>query len=166
MTTPPIVGVPALAWCVDGPSSRMSWPNERSRRNRIHSGVTRRATRKPTDPDSMRLSIASPQQLSHDLAVVEFHHPILEGLGRLVPLARHDDHVPALGLRQGGADRRAAIHLATHHGARYGPGHDGVDDHVGVLAAGIVRGDDRPVRARGGDGPHVGTLLAIALTAT
>src|SRR3954452_17603975 len=38
MMIPPIVGVPALAWCSCGPSSRMFWPNSRSRRNSMNFG--------------------------------------------------------------------------------------------------------------------------------
>src|SRR3954471_21684630 len=33
MMIPPMVGVPALEWWPSGPSSRMFWPNSRSRRN-------------------------------------------------------------------------------------------------------------------------------------
>src|SRR5688500_1825450 len=35
---PPIVGVPAFTWCSAGPSSRMCWPNSRSRRNWMYLG--------------------------------------------------------------------------------------------------------------------------------
>src|SRR3954462_4757371 len=38
MMIPPIVGVPALAWWPSGPSSRMFWPNSRSRRNVMNFG--------------------------------------------------------------------------------------------------------------------------------
>src|SRR4051812_46912538 len=38
MMIPPIVGVPALAWWPSGPSSRMFWPNSRSRRNSMNFG--------------------------------------------------------------------------------------------------------------------------------
>ena len=38
MMIPPIVGVPALAWCSCGPSSRMCWPNSRARRNEMNFG--------------------------------------------------------------------------------------------------------------------------------
>ena len=37
--TPPIVGVPALMWCPSGPSSRICWPNSRSRRNSMNFGL-------------------------------------------------------------------------------------------------------------------------------
>ena len=38
MMIPPIVGVPAFAWCSCGPSSRMCWPNSRARRNWMNLG--------------------------------------------------------------------------------------------------------------------------------
>src|SRR5690242_16514844 len=38
MMIPPIVGVPALAWCSCGPSSRMCCPNSRARRNSMNFG--------------------------------------------------------------------------------------------------------------------------------
>src|SRR5262245_11632628 len=38
MMIPPIVGVPALAWCSCGPSSRICWPNSRARRNSMNLG--------------------------------------------------------------------------------------------------------------------------------
>src|SRR3954471_7957573 len=38
MMIPPIVGVPALAWCSCGPSSRICWPNSRSRRKSMNLG--------------------------------------------------------------------------------------------------------------------------------
>ena len=39
MITPPIVGVPAFWWWPSGPSSRMCWPNSRSRRNSMNFGL-------------------------------------------------------------------------------------------------------------------------------
>src|SRR3954471_18147533 len=38
MMIPPIVGVPALAWCSCGPSSRICWPNSRRRRKAMNFG--------------------------------------------------------------------------------------------------------------------------------
>src|SRR4051812_26375898 len=38
MMIPPMVGVPAFAWWPCGPSSRMFWPNSRSRRNAMNRG--------------------------------------------------------------------------------------------------------------------------------
>src|SRR3954451_3706573 len=35
---PPIVGVPAFAWCPSGPSSRISWPNSRWRASEMNLG--------------------------------------------------------------------------------------------------------------------------------
>jgi hypothetical protein len=38
MSSPPIVGVPALARCVCGPSCRITWPIWNARRRRIRNG--------------------------------------------------------------------------------------------------------------------------------
>src|SRR3977135_506632 len=48
MISPPIVGVPALAWCSCGPSSRMCWPNSLTRRSSMNLG-----------PRKMQISIAA-----------------------------------------------------------------------------------------------------------
>src|SRR4051794_9290408 len=46
--SPPIVGVPAFVWCSCGPSSRMCWPNSRTRRNSMNLG-----------PRKMQINIAA-----------------------------------------------------------------------------------------------------------
>src|SRR4051812_37168862 len=46
--SPPIVGVPAFVWCSCGPSSRMCWPNSRTRSNSMNLG-----------PRKMQISIAA-----------------------------------------------------------------------------------------------------------
>ncbi len=43
MSTPPIVGVPALTWCDFGPSSRIDWPICRRVSSRIMDGPSARA---------------------------------------------------------------------------------------------------------------------------
>src|SRR3954447_19557040 len=48
MISPPIVGVPAFAWCSCGPSSRMCWPNSFTRRYSMNFG-----------PRKMQISIAA-----------------------------------------------------------------------------------------------------------
>src|SRR4051794_3252476 len=48
MISPPIVGVPALAWCSCGPSARMCWPNSFTRRYSMNLG-----------PRKMQISIAA-----------------------------------------------------------------------------------------------------------
>ena len=53
MISPPIVGVPALAWCSCGPSSRMCWPNSFTRRNSMNLG-----------PRKMQISIAAMPAIS------------------------------------------------------------------------------------------------------
>ncbi len=42
---PPMVGVPALVWCVSGPSARMTWPTRTARSHRIVGGPAAKATR-------------------------------------------------------------------------------------------------------------------------
>ncbi len=39
MMIPPIVGVPAFVWWPSGPSSRMCWPNSRSRMKAMNFGL-------------------------------------------------------------------------------------------------------------------------------
>src|SRR5215212_6938682 len=39
MMIPPIVGVPAFSWWPSGPSSRMFWPNSRTRRKSMNLGL-------------------------------------------------------------------------------------------------------------------------------
>ncbi len=53
MIRPPIVGVPALAWCSCGPSSRMCWPNSLTRRYSMNLG-----------PRKMQISIAAMPAIS------------------------------------------------------------------------------------------------------
>src|SRR3954471_21516122 len=53
MIRPPIVGVPALAVCSCGPSSRMCWPNSLTRRNSMNLG-----------PRKMQISIAAMPAIS------------------------------------------------------------------------------------------------------
>ena len=61
MMIPPIVGVPAFAWWPSGPSSRMCWPNSRSRRNAMNFG-------RQEDADEQRGG-ARDQDLAHATAV-------------------------------------------------------------------------------------------------
>src|SRR6478609_5773344 len=53
MIRPPIVGVPALAWCSCGPSSRMCCPNSLTRRYSMNLG-----------PRKMQISIAAMPAIS------------------------------------------------------------------------------------------------------
>src|ERR1035437_9454479 len=114
MTTPPMVGVPALAWCVGGPSSRINCPRERWRRNRIQRGVRSSAQRKPTPPDSIRLNISSPQQLQRYDAIIEFGDHVTDRLGGLVTLS--GDHHDVTGRRERNqrGDRAPAIGLSSN----------------------------------------------------
>jgi hypothetical protein len=54
-TRPPIVGVPAFRWCSAGPSSRMCWPNSRSRRNWMYLGPRKIAINSEARP-AIRIS--------------------------------------------------------------------------------------------------------------
>src|SRR5436190_1150982 len=65
MMIPPIVGVPALAWCSCGPSSRMCWPNSFTRRYSMNFG-----------PRKMQISIAAMPAISTSPI-----QELLEGLG-------------------------------------------------------------------------------------
>src|ERR1019366_4929977 len=118
MITPPMVGVPALAWCVEGPSSRINCPRERWRRKRIQRGVRSSAQRKPTPPDSIKLNISSPQQLQRYDAIVEFSDHVTDRLGGLVTLAGDHDHVPGCRRLDRHADRTTAIGLSADDGTR------------------------------------------------
>src|SRR3954469_24235588 len=70
MMIPPIVGVPALEWC-SGPSSRMNWPNSRSRRNAMNLGERKMQMSREavpairTSPTGRRLR--ADQRLGHGL---------------------------------------------------------------------------------------------------
>lgn len=48
MTVPPIVGVPRLIWCDEGPSIRISWPSPARRKALIAIGVARIDTTRAT----------------------------------------------------------------------------------------------------------------------
>ncbi len=53
--SPPIVGVPAFSWWPSGPSSRMCWPNSRSRMKSMNFGPRKmQMNREPMPP--MRIS--------------------------------------------------------------------------------------------------------------
>src|SRR5215216_6282555 len=70
MISPPIVGVPALAWCSWGPSSRMCWPNSLTRRYSMNFG-----------PRKMQISIAAiPAISTSPISGVAF--PASAGAGR------------------------------------------------------------------------------------
>src|SRR5579863_9954813 len=113
MMTPPMVGVPALAWCDDGRSSWIRCPSERPVRNLIHTGVANSEKMKATPPDSIRLSTgSSSQQLARDHAIVEGHDQVADGLGRLVSLTGDHHDVAGGGLAEGPRDRATPIGVA------------------------------------------------------
>src|SRR3954465_7668114 len=61
--SPPIVGVPALVWCSCGPSSRMCWPNSRTRRNSMNLGPRKMQINIAAMPAIRTSPIAGLQQL-------------------------------------------------------------------------------------------------------
>ena len=70
MMIPPIVGVPAFSWWPSGPSSRMCWPNSRSRRNSMKRGDRKMQMSRAAVPRDQDLAHQAPsrlQRLGHDL---------------------------------------------------------------------------------------------------
>src|SRR5690349_7817984 len=90
MIRPPIVGVPALAWCSCGPSSRMCWPNSLTRRYSMNFG-----------PRKMQISIAAMPAIRTSPTVGVLQE-LLERLGHGLQAGRaralDQDHVARLGL--------------------------------------------------------------------
>ena len=70
MMIPPIVGVPALTWCLAGPSSRMNCPNSRCCRKAMNFGDRKMQMSSAAVP-AMRTSpiarLSAPQALGDDL---------------------------------------------------------------------------------------------------
>src|SRR4051794_20576896 len=96
---PPIVGVPALAWCSCGPSSRMCWPNSLTRRYSMNLG-----------PRKMQISIAAMPAISTSPMIGR----VLGAARRLQQLRQRLGH----GLKAGGAraldqDRVAGFSLGS-----------------------------------------------------
>src|ERR1044072_2564680 len=68
MMIPPIVGVPALTWCLAGPSSRMNWPNSRCCRKAMNFGDRKMQMSRDAGPAMRTSPIARlPQGLRDDL---------------------------------------------------------------------------------------------------
>src|SRR4051794_38223650 len=118
MMIPPIVGVPAFAWWPSGPSSRMCWPNSRTRRKAMKRGLRKtqmsRAAVPPirTSPTSERLGDRFESDASRGLDEhgVALGHELLDELG-------------------GGGGVRDSVVAAHARGQR---AHG--DEHVGALA--------------------------------
>src|SRR5918997_3796028 len=127
MMMPPIVGVPALAWCSCGPSSRICWPNSRSRRNSMNLGD--RKTQISSDAVPAIRTSPMPQRLARDRDVVE---RLLAPAGELLPLlvALAGDHHHVAGARHAHSleDRRPAVGVVLDVGASAGSGQDLGDD--------------------------------------
>src|SRR4051794_15969715 len=125
MISPPIVGVPALAWCSCGPSSRICWPNSRSRRNSMNFGD--RKTQISSDAVPAISTSPIRQRLRHDLEAD-------------APRALDEQHVARLdqlaGQRRGlggvGDRVRVAVEGVEHHGRARADG----DEHIDPGGAG------------------------------
>src|SRR4051812_13786183 len=115
--SPPIVGVPALAWCSCGPSSRMCWPNSFTRRNSMNFG-----------PRKMQISIA---------AIPAINTSPIEQL-----LEAGGDGLKAGRARALDQDRVAGLEL---RGEQLGRLLWAADQLVGVIAAGRLAHPDQQV---------------------
>src|SRR6185503_18045847 len=128
MIRPPIVGVPALAWCSWGPSSRMCWPNSLTRRNSMNLG-----------PRKMQISIAAIPAISTSPTVGRSQQ-LLEGHGDGLEAgrARALDQDRVAGLELGGEQLRRLLGIA--------------DQLVGVVVASRLADPDQEVDALGASG--------------
>src|SRR3954463_68626 len=114
MISPPIAGVPALAWCSCGPSSRMCWPNSLTRRYSMNFG-----------PRKMQISIAAIPAIR--TSPIEQRLQLLgEGLEPGRAGALDQDHVPRAEL---GAEQLGGLLGVAHQLIR------------GVLARGLPDAD-------------------------
>src|SRR3954454_12629210 len=119
MMIPPIVGVPALEWWPAGPSSRMFWPNSRTRRNSMKRGDRKTQISSAAVP-AIRTSPIASERLGHGLEAHAARALDQHGVARADEAAHDVD-----GLLGGGG-----LVVAGHLGRE---GADG-DEHVGVLA--------------------------------
>ena len=75
---PPIVGVPAFAWCSCGPSSRICWPNSRTRRQWMNFGPEEDRDQHRRHPGDQHL--AAVDRAGDDVAEVgDRHHQAPSG---------------------------------------------------------------------------------------
>ena len=144
MMIPPIVGVPAFAWWPAGPSSRMCWPNSRSRRNAMNFGDEE-------DADEQR-GRAGDEDLAHQAP-----SSASATTSRPTPRERLDEHGVARRAASSGHDAAAAcasasgVTLAVAVGHVRGARPDG-DEHVDARSRGRGR---RSPRGSGLVGPEL-----------
>src|SRR4051794_23824504 len=106
MMIPPIVGVPALEWC-SGPSSRMNWPNSRSRRNAMNLGERKMQMSREavpairTSPTGRRLR--ADQRLGHGLEPDAARRLDQHDVAGLHDLARRGGGLGRVGREEDGA---------------------------------------------------------------
>ena len=105
-----------------------------------------------------------------DRPVVERQHGPADVLAGLVPLARHQHHVPLPGQADGEVDRRGPVRLDDQPGplplrdAEHSVQHL-VEDRQRVLRARVVACEDRHVGQPGGGGAHQRPLAAVPVAA-
>src|SRR5579875_3987220 len=149
MANPPMVGVPALEKWPAGPSSRICCPILRARNWAMSKAITALTTL----PAATR---GRPPQLADGLpghhGIVKRPHLAAYLLGGLVALARDQDHVPRAGRTDGLGDGLGPVRL--HHDLAFpGPARHLPDDGHGVLAAGVVGGQEDDVGQAAGHLP-------------
>src|ERR1700685_3120636 len=113
-----MVGVPALTWCMEGPSSRICCPILRRRNHPSSAGVPSTASQRAIPPESIRLITGSPPAArspavrspavwswpaqtagggQHHLAIVEGDLLVADLDDRLVALPGQQHHVARAG---------------------------------------------------------------------
>src|SRR4051794_32572674 len=122
MMIPPIVGVPALVWWPSGPSSRMCWPNSRTRSIAMNLGDRKTQMSSAAVPP-MRISPTATHSDQRFGDRLEAHAPRRLDQHRV---ARLDEVLDQPRGRRGVVDRVIARHRrrARPHG----------DDEIGALA--------------------------------
>src|SRR5207244_4647379 len=103
------------------------------------------------------------QRVARDLAVVEGNDPPRRLLALLVPLAGDHDDVARTRGGDRARDRARAVDL--HLGLADHAHQDLLETRLRLLAARVVRGDDREVAQLGRDPTHHRTLGAVAVAA-
>src|SRR4051812_15136396 len=105
MMIPPIVGVPALEWC-SGPSSRMNWPNSRSRRNAMNFGDRKMQISSEAVPairtSPTRRRLRADQRLGHGLEPDAARRLDQHDVARAQNLARRGGRLTRVGREEDG----------------------------------------------------------------
>src|SRR5262245_27342174 len=97
----------------------------------------------PRSPSRRRANSEAPQDLPCGLRVVERNAAVADDLNALVALAREQHDVAAVRFAQRELDRALAVGLDHDRALRRQPSLDLADDRERILAARVVRGDER-----------------------